>query len=87
MKEEITAPALGTVLVRSCSRCSGRNGKTVRRSHTYVEYRTWRQVDRFWECMACGHLVPAYEVRGAERKVDPETELLHAQWRMDNEGF
>jgi hypothetical protein len=32
-------------------------------------------------------LVPAHEVRGAERKVDPETELLHARWRVDNEGF
>jgi hypothetical protein len=36
----------------------------------------------FWECMACGHLVPADEVRDVERKVDPETELLHAQWRV-----
>jgi hypothetical protein len=87
MQEEITTPALGAVRARVCSRCSGRNGKTTHRSHTYVEYRTWRQVDRFWECMACGHLVPAHEVRDAERKVDPETELLHAQWRVDNEGF
>src|ERR1700726_1800186 len=52
MQEEITTPTLGTVQVRVCSRCSGRNGKTMRRSHTYVEYRTWRQSDRFWECMA-----------------------------------
>ena len=87
MQEEITTPTLGTVRVHVCSRCSGRKGRTTRRSHTYVEYRTWRQIDRFWECMACGHLVPADEVRDVERKVDRETELLHAQWRTDNKGF
>jgi uncharacterized protein with PIN domain len=87
MQEEITTPALGTIRVHVCSRCSGRNGKTMRRSHTYVEYRTWRKIDRFWECMACGHLVTADELRDVERKVDPETELLHAQWRTDNKGF
>lgn len=87
MQEEITTPVLGTGRARVCSPCSGRNGKTMHPSHTYVEYRTWRQVEHFWECMACGHLVPAHEVRDAERKIDPETELLHAQWRVDNEGF
>jgi hypothetical protein len=40
MQEEITTPTLGTVRARACSRCSGRNGKTMRRSHTYLEYRT-----------------------------------------------
>jgi hypothetical protein len=86
MQEEITTPTLGTVRVHVCSRCSGKKGKTTSRSHTCVEYRTSRHRPLLG-VQACGHLVPADEVRDVERKVDPETELLHAQWRADNKGF
>jgi hypothetical protein len=31
----------------------------MRRLHGYGEHRTWRHVERFWECCACGHKMPA----------------------------
>jgi hypothetical protein len=60
----------------------------MHRQHVYGEYRSWRQVERFWECVTCGHQIIAADwAESREAEVDPATEALHAQWRKDNEGL
>jgi hypothetical protein len=79
---------LGTIRTMPCRSCSAATRTPTVRPHAYSENRTWRQVERFWECIACGHQVIIETWREVpEAKTDPETELLHAQWREDNRGL
>ena len=82
MQQEVT-PAPRSVRAFPCSKCSDRNQRLMRTSHVYVEYRSSRQAGDLWECMACGHRLQL----PAGPKIDPETENLHSQWRVDNENI
>jgi hypothetical protein len=55
-------PALGTLRFLICPVCTERNKLAMRRQHEYRERREHRSpqhVERFWECSACGHKIPA----------------------------
>jgi transposase len=52
-------PILGTIRSILCPLCSERNKKPMRRQHEYGEIRAERHLERFWECTACGHKIPA----------------------------
>jgi hypothetical protein len=79
---------IGTQREFVCAWCTSANkGKTTRQKHIYVEYRSHRQLECFWECVACGHQrPPSIWDNAQEQKGDPEIDRLHAQWREDNQG-
>jgi hypothetical protein len=59
MQDELKRlPTLGATRDLICPRCTERNRRPMRRSHIYGERRSWREVERFWECIACGHKIP-----------------------------
>jgi hypothetical protein len=79
--------ALGTQRKFVCAWCSNVSNKPKLRQHAYVEYRSGRQLEYFWECAACGHQLPAAILDDVRENRDPSTDRLHAQWRQDNEGL
>lgn len=50
---------LGSIRAILCPLCTERNKTPMRRQHEYGERRTERQVERFWQCTACWHKIPA----------------------------
>ena len=77
---------LGTTRRLLCQWCSAANGMPMHREHVYGEVRGWRQFERFWECLACGHQIVATDPDAVpDPQADPEIERLHAQWREDNQ--
>jgi hypothetical protein len=78
--------ALGTQREFVCAWCSNVSNKPKVRQHVYSEDRSHHQLERFWECVACGHQRPVSTWDERENK-DPLTDRLHAQWRQDNEGL
>jgi hypothetical protein len=71
-----------------CSWCTKVSRKPTRRQHIYVQVRSWQQINHFWECVACGHQTLTTKWDNIQASTtDLETELLHAQWREDNEEF
>jgi hypothetical protein len=78
---------LGTQREFLCAWCTNVNNKPQRQQHVYGEFRSHHQLERFWECVACGHQRPAAIWDEIRENKDPETDRLHAQWRTDNEGL
>jgi hypothetical protein len=50
---------LGTLREFVCAWCTNVSNKPKLRQHAYGEYRSHHQIERFWECRACGHQRPA----------------------------
>lgn len=48
-----------TALERVCHFCSAQRGKPTHREYGYRERRGWVIIERWWECTACGHRIPA----------------------------
>ena len=60
MQDELKRPlSISTDRAMICPWCTERNRRPMRRKHVSGERRTDRQVERFWECTACGHKIPA----------------------------
>jgi hypothetical protein len=78
---------LGTLREFVCAWCTNVSNKPKLRQHAYGEYRSHHQIERFWECRACGHQRPASLLDDVPENRDPSTDRLHAQWRADNEGL
>jgi hypothetical protein len=89
MPNSPTSPRMhpGDTCDRLCSRCSTWDNRPVLKPHVLVVSRGRLLENRFWECTACGHRIRAFQNSELANRTDPETELLHAQWREDNEGY
>ena len=85
MQNGLSRPALGTQRDFPCASCTRSHSRVKVRQHVYSEYRSRQQVERFWECSACGHQL---HLAGWDevQDYDGEIERLHAQWREDNAG-
>ena len=66
MQEEITTPTLGP-LRAGYAPMFGKEWEDYAPVPYLRGVSHLGQIDRFWECMACGHLVPADEVRDVNR--------------------
>jgi hypothetical protein len=77
--------ALGTLREFICAWCSNASNKPKIRQHVYSEDRSGSQLERLWECVACGHQLAALILDDVRENADPLTDRLHAQWREDNE--
>ena len=71
----------GATCNQFCPRCSRRNYRSKRQLHV------WLPDDQFWECTVCANRIHAFQPADLIEKPDPETEILHAQWREDNEDY
>jgi Zn ribbon nucleic-acid-binding protein len=51
-------PIPGTIRSILCPLCTERNKTPMRRQHQYGETRAGGHLERFWECINCGHRIP-----------------------------
>jgi hypothetical protein len=75
---------LGTQREFVCAWCTNIHNNPQRQQHVYGEFRSHQQLERFWECIACGHQRPASILDDLRENKDPSTDRLHAQWREEN---